>query len=132
MDLFFFVKNESNSSWYNCTIEAWEENNNSYIDGDRVSAFTQLERVKIHICKEPDKYHSARFDHDFSNNSCMGHYAKSLIEFLNSHKENGYREINHKTFQRLRSAMFSIYKTYPGINYTERLFKEAPLTRILC
>lgn len=131
MELYFFYKREYRGSFYNCSIEAWEENNNTYQDGKRVSAFTQLERVKIHLCKDPGHYHSARFDHDFSGNSCYGHFAKALIDFRSALDENGFIEINHSQYQRFKKIMFRLYQGYPLVNFTERLLTDPPFTRIL-
>ena len=36
MNLYFFYKNESNKSWYDFTLEAWGENDNTYMNGERV------------------------------------------------------------------------------------------------
>lgn len=142
MNLYFFFKNESSSNWYDCTIEAWQENNNTYMDGKPVSSFNQLERLKLHICKHPTdteerkKYHAARFDHDYGEDSSLGHNAKNLKDFIRDQtvSESSYRrmtQIDHRTFQRFKKAMIKIYREYPAVNYTSLLLKEAPLTRIL-
>jgi hypothetical protein len=134
MNLYFFFKNESTESWYDCTIEAWEENDNTYIDGKRVSSFSMLERMHIHACKRSPRFHSIRLDHDYATDSCLGHHAKDRNEFLKEKTENNYQrmdETTHRTFQRFKKVMLKIYNSYPAVNYTSRLLKDAPACRIL-
>jgi hypothetical protein len=99
-----------------------------------------LESLSIHISKHPEgneerkKFHSARIDHDFGCNSCMGHHAKSKKEFIKAKTESDYQamnETNHKTFQRLKKKMLEIYAKYPAVNYAARVVKDAPTCRIL-
>ncbi len=139
MNIYFFFNNESCYNWYNCTIEAWEENDNTWHNGKRVSRFLQLERLKIHICKHPTStdtkhgYHCCGLDHDSAADSCIGHYAKTKREFLKE-MESGHskmRRTDHKTFQRLKKAMLQIYIKYPPVNYTEHLLRHAPASRIM-
>lgn len=141
MNLYFFYKNESSTGWYNCTIEAWEENDNAYQDGKPVSSFKQLERLHIHISKHPTateerkEFHSAGFDHDYGTDSCLGHGAKTVKDFIQDKTESRYscmEQTDHRTFQRFKKVMLRIYLNYPGVNYTKQLLKEAPLCRILC
>lgn len=133
MELYFFIRNESDNNWYNCTIEAWEENDNSFIDGKKVSSFRQLESMRIHISKlNKTTYHSCRFDHDFGTDSSTGHHEKSRKGFLAEMTEARYPfvRINHKSFQAFKKKMLKIYTSYTEVNYTERLVKEAPACRI--
>jgi hypothetical protein len=113
MNLYFFYKRRNRGTWFDISIEAWEENDNCYMGGDPVSSFTQLERLRIYLCKDPGHYHSARFDHDFSMDSCMGHYAKNLFDFRNSHFEDGYLETDHKSFQRFKKVMIRLVPGLP-------------------
>jgi hypothetical protein len=140
MNIYFFYKNENNSSWYDFTLEAWEENDNTYMEGKRVSSFSLMEKVRIHIAKnlydttERRKFHCARFDHEFGTDLCTGDRSKSVEEFRKDKTENQYSpmlETNHRNFQRFKKVMFEIYHNYPSVNYTEHLFKEAPACRIL-
>lgn len=140
MNIYFFFKNENNSSWYDFTLEAWEENDNSYIEGKRVSSFSLMEKVRIHISKNPPgkserrTFYCARFNHEFGTDLCIGHHAKSIEEFRMKRTENEYSpmtETNHRNFQRFKKVMLAIYRNYPLVNYTEHLFKDAPACRIL-
>jgi len=140
MNIYFFYKNENNSSWYDFTLEAWEENDNTYVEGKRASSFSLMEKVSIHMAKnhtcktERRTFHCARFDHEFGMNLCMGHSAKSINEFRMAKTENGYypmTETSHKNFQRFKKMMLTIYHNYPSVNYTAHLFKDAPACRIL-
>ena len=140
MNIYFFFKNENNSSWYDFTLEAWEENDNTYIEGKRVSSFSLMEKIRMHISKNPNekkerrKFHCARFDHEFGIDLCTGHGAKSIEEFRKDKTEWEYSlmtETNHRNFQRFKKVMLAIYRNYPSVNYTEHLFKDAPTCRIL-
>jgi hypothetical protein len=140
MNIYFFFKNKSYHAFYDCTIEAWQENDNTFIEGKKVSSFTRLERLHIFISKHPQdkeerkKYHCAGIDHDFGTDCCMGHRAKNLKEFrkdLIETSHSGMTETNHRNFQRLKKAMLRIYNSYPSINYTEQLMKDSVACRIL-
>jgi hypothetical protein len=142
MNHYFFYKNQSCSSWYNCEIEVWQEHDNTFKEGNRISSFLLLERVKIHVSKHPVKtdghhrYHSARLDHDMSLDSCHGHHASSVKEFLHyqtdwEFKLNRFKQTDHRNFQRLKQVMLKLYMKYPHINYAEEVFRDAPYSKIL-
>jgi len=143
MNIYFFFKNNCTDSWYDFTLEAWEEEDNTYRDGKRVSSFKLLEKIHMHISKHPHgneerkKFHCARFDHDFGTNLCEGDSAETVKQFRKDKTEGCYSsssftETNHRTFKRFKKVMLAIYQNYPSVNYTERLVKEAPVCRILC
>lgn len=141
MNLYFFFRNDSSQSWYDLTLEAWEENDNTYIDGKKASSFSLLERIKMHISKHPEanterkKFFCARFDHEWGTSLCTGHSAKTVREFRKEKTEQGYQvmtETTHTNFQRFRKIAFKINNRYPVVNFTEQLMKDSPVCRILC
>lgn len=132
MNIYFFFKNENNSGWYDFTLEAWSENNNTYRKGIKGSSFTLLEKLHIHLSKDPlnkiegKKYHCARLDHEFGSDLCTGYEAHSPEEFLKGKTKNEYSpmtEINHNNFKRFKKVIFEIYRQYPALNYSEQLLK---------
>ena len=137
MNLYFFFKNKRYHGFYACTIEAWQENDNTFMEGKKVSSFIMLERLHIFVSKHPEerkKYHIARINHDFGTDSCMGHRAKNLKELredLTGTSYYGMTETNHRNFQRLKKSMLRIYNNYPPINYTKQLMKDSVACRIL-
>jgi len=134
MNLYFFYKNESSNSWYDCTIEAWEENDNCSRNGKAVSSFTLIEKLHIHTCKHPDTYNCARLDHDLGTDLSTGHNAETPRQFLRDQTEIDYTrrtEINYHQFQRLKKTLLKLFSNYPQVNYTERLLADARPCRIL-
>lgn len=140
MNIYFFYKNESRDHWYDCTIEAWSENDNTYYEGKRASSFSLLESLHIHICKDyfrtlkdREPFLCARITHEYGTNLSLGHNARTPQEFIHDKRNRieCFETCDHKTFQRFKKKMLEIYAATTPVNYTEILMQDSTTCRML-
>jgi hypothetical protein len=138
MKLIFMYRNKTygrTRGFYDLELEAWLQNDNTVFRGNKESEFTLIERIRIFINKNTDtEYHSCEIKHFFGEDSCEGHSAKSIKEFLYyqtdlSFKLYQFKIINQRDFERLKSTAFKIYNKYRSVDYEKLKSKGEPFVR---
>lgn len=121
MKIHFFVSNRSCNTWYSAKIAALLEEDYTDREGTQAKSFKYLEQISLHMTKDLDKYHSIKFDHDCSKNSCYGHFAKSRKELYKAMDEDHYEKfkpVSKRDYFRFRKVVLGLYHRQQLIDFS--------------
>lgn len=117
MKIHYFYKREYHKGFYDLEIVAWLEEKEISRQGHERLSFTQLERLRIFLSKDNQSYHNHRIDHDFGERSCMGHYAHTRRELIESMKKDSLIPIDNRNYERFRKVALALYQKQPLVDF---------------
>jgi len=102
MNIYFFLKDDSDSSFHKIEMEAWLEVERTNRHGEQELRFQLLDDVSLMISTDPAKYDSTTVKIESGKDSIMGHWAHNLKEFL----ENKLRPIGRAPFNKISQTEY--------------------------
>lgn len=118
MKIHYFYRREYNKVFYNLELVVWLEKKEISTQGyDRLS-FTRLERLRIFLSKD-NSYHCHKMEHDFGENSCLGHHAHTRRELTEAMKKWSLLPIDGRNYERFRKVAISLYSRQSLVDFSK-------------
>lgn len=125
MKIHYFYKREYSKGFYDLEIVAWLEEEEISRLGEKRLSFTQLERLRIFLSKDNDKYHNHSIDHDFGEKSCYGHCAHTRKDLIEDMKRKSLLPIDARNYERFRKVAIQLYSRQPPVDFSKFKGKQS-------
>lgn len=117
MKIHYFYKKVYSQGFYDLEIIAWLEEQKISKQGVKVLDFSQLEKLRIFISKG-EKYHNHTFNHEFSRDSCHGHWAETRNELMKAMNQSDFKPIDRNNYERFRKVAIAIYNKQSLVDFS--------------
>lgn len=117
MRIHYFYKKVYSQGFYDLEIIAWLEQKETSKQGVERLSFDRLEKLRIFISKG-EKYHNHTFNHDFSRDSCAGHWAHTRKELMTDMNKHEFKPIDRNNYERFRKVAIAIYKKQAMVDFS--------------
>lgn len=113
----YFIKDESNSDWYNIELESYLEIPQPNGNSD----FKQIEDIRLFMHTDIKEHEVCSFQIHFGRNDCQysGHKNLSELKKLKESDPSIYRFklVSKEEYFVLRNKLFDIYLAHPATNF---------------
>ncbi len=118
MPLLYFTSTNDNGI---CSYrgEIWQEYQRYDINGFLEKAYKRLEEIYLSTSDDLSSFESVTFKIDFGKDSCMGHWAKSRLEFMKAmenDKFDNYTPVDRNQYEVFRKKILGLYNRLIHLN----------------
>lgn len=137
MKVFYFYENNTGGSgFYSVRLYALKEETvfSSLHQRDEKS-YTYVEKIRLFISNDLDRFHSSKFEIDFGKNSCTGISAisrKEMMKRMTDDTTHHATPITRKQYERLRKFCFAVYQKCQMMDFdlVEKAKQQGRITKI--
>lgn len=137
MKIHYFYENKTGGGhFYDIKLFALkEENVYSQLHERNEKSYTYIEKIKVFISIDQEKFHNSVFNIEFGKNNCCGISARTHKEMMKRMTDDTFHHatpITRKQYERLRKFCFAVYDKcrMMDFNMVEKQ-KQGFITRIL-
>lgn len=131
MKIHYFFRRECDKGFYNLELVAWLEEEETSRLGQKRLSFTRLERLNIFLSKDNNSYHNHRIEHDFGEESCLGHYSHTRRELVKEMEKQSLSIIDRRNYERFRKVALNLYKRQPLVDFSKFKGKQTYTIRTI-
>lgn len=128
MKLLYMYYRGRRGAWYDVRICIWLCRDALYSGDNKIhKTFNRLEEVRLFASTDPVHYHACTYENDFSGDSCHGHWAKTVQEFLVKEKDTRCYPmvpITKESYNRIKKFCLKVYQSYPPLDLEAILNRE--------